>query len=211
MQALDECIYKRRSYRKYLNKVPEESKLDLLLKCALQSASPSNSQPIRFLKLETKSIKDKLFNLMKEGKELLAKEALEKGNPNRIKNKINFYWRYSEFIFRAPLLFAIGHSNDLPNFINNLKEFDFTLPEQSHETPLDITIGLSLQNFILKGTELGLGCCILTAPLFFIQQDFSKFLRVNNFKLKAFLTIGYPDEEAPPIERKKINDIYQVL
>ena len=35
---------------------------------------------------------------------------------------------------------------------------------------VDIAVGLALKGYLLKGEELGLGSCILTAPLIFIQD-----------------------------------------
>jgi hypothetical protein len=40
------------------------------------------------------------------------------------------------------------------------------------DTDLDISIGLSLMAFVLKGESIGLGSCILTAPLVFIEDGF---------------------------------------
>jgi nitroreductase len=60
----------------------------------------------------------------------------------------------------------------------------------------------------LKGEELGLGSCILTAPLLFIQEP-ERILGLKGIEIKCFVTTGYPDEEPAYIKRKDITEIYR--
>jgi hypothetical protein len=74
-------------------------------------------------------------------------------------------------------------------------------------------VGLALKGFILKGQELGLGTCILTAPLIFISNisKVEEILGLENTRIKCFVTVGFPDEVPPVIERKTVAEIYKEL
>ena len=47
------------------------------------------------------------FNYLK-GKDFFLKRLEKSGGNKKIKNKINAYFRFSEFMFNAPYLFAVG-------------------------------------------------------------------------------------------------------
>ncbi len=72
---------------------------------------------------------------------------------------------------------------------------------------MDITVGLALKGFILKGEELGLGSCILTAPLVFIS-NVEEILEVEGIRVKCLVTAGFPDEEPRLPERKSVEEVY---
>ncbi|RLC30963.1 MAG: hypothetical protein DRH37_04120, partial [Deltaproteobacteria bacterium] len=72
---------------------------------------------------------------------------------------------------------------------------------------LDIALGLALKGFILKGEALGLGSCILTAPLVFMSEP-DHMLGVNDLAVRCFITVGFPDETPPAVKRKSVSEIY---
>lgn len=205
MLSFDKIIESRRSIRKYKPEKPAWNLIEDMLKSASLAPSPSNSQPIRFIEIKSEAVRKKLYSEMLKGKNSFL-EALENtGGNKKLKNRINAYFRFSEFMFMAPYLFAVGADK-----FESLSDKLFTanvIPENiKQDTDLDISTGLSLQSFSLKGVESGIGTCILTAPLVYIQtinKIIDKGVRIN-----CFVTAGFPDETPKPIQRKKVSDIY---
>lgn len=207
MSSLDSLISERRSIRSYGKEIPPEAWIEKMIYCATRAPSPTNSQPFRFIRISSPGVRDRLYRAMAEGLQTLLM-SLEKNNgPKRIKNWIRGYWRFSEFMFRAPVLFAVGAAWPAAGFSEKLLRAGLIETDQRGETDGDISVGLALKGFILKGTELGLGTCILTAPLVFIG-DIEELLGISGTRVKCFVTVGYPGEAPRFLEKKGIEHVY---
>lgn len=205
MKSLDELINGRRSIRKYKDEIPPEEWIEMMIRCAIFAPSPSNTQPVRFLKISSEKIKETLYERLVSGRDNFYK-ALEEGNgPKRMRNWISSYFRFSEFMFKAPLLFAVGTLKITTGF--SRKMFEAGLLERYDRKDLDIALGLALTGFILKGEELGLGSCILTAPLVFIT-DIEKIFGAEDLDIRSLISVGFPDETPGPIERRGVEEVY---
>jgi nitroreductase len=205
MASFDALVYQRRSIRKYKPRVPSEELIEMMIDCALQAPSPSNTQPIRFLKISSKKLKDDLYKGMVSGRQHFLNTLEKRGGPKKMRNWINSYYRFSEFMFRAPLLFAAGTVKSITGFSRRL--YEAGLLGQYERKDLDIALGLALKGFILKGEALGLGSCILTAPLVFVS-NVEDILGVEDLDIRCLITVGFPDEAPGPIERKTVKEIY---
>jgi len=203
--SLDDLIYGRRSIRKYKAEIPPAQWIERMINCALRAPSPSNTQPVRFLKISSKEIRKELYESMVSGRRHFLKALEAQGGPKRLRNWINNYYRFSEFIFKAPLLFAVGTVKSATGFAEKL--FEAGLLEQYDRKDPVISLGLAMKGFILKGEELGLGACILTAPLVFIS-NVEKILRIEDIDIRCLITVGFPDEVPGPIERKSVGEVY---
>jgi nitroreductase len=206
--SLDELINKRRSIRKYKADMPSDQWIEMMIRCATMSPSPSNTQPVRFLKISTSGIKERLHEDMALGRQRLLNALEERNGPKRLKNWIASYYRFSEFMFNAPLLFAAGTVKATTGFSRKL--FEAGLIERYDRKDLDITIGLALKAFILKGEALGLGSCILTAPMVFIS-NIEKILGTEDLDIRCLITVGFPNEMPGPIERKTVQEVYRTM
>ncbi len=206
MESLDELIRGRRSIRKYKAEVPPEEWIEMMIRCATFSPSPSNTQPVRFLKISSEKIKEALYESLVSGRDNFLKALEESGGPKRMKNWINSYFRFSEFMFRAPLVFAVGTHKSTTGF--SRKMFEAGLLERYDRKDLDITLGLALKGFILKGEELGLGSCILTAPLVFMS-NVEEILGTEDLDIRSLISVGFPDEKPGSIERKSVEEVYR--
>ncbi|MBW1829954.1 MAG: nitroreductase family protein [Deltaproteobacteria bacterium] len=205
MKSLDELISGRRSIRKYKEELPPEEWIEEMIFCATCAPSPSNTQPVRFLKISSEKIKKALYESLVSGRDNFYKALEESNGPKKMRNWISSYFRFSEFMFEAPLLFAVGTLKSTTGF--SRKMFEAGLLKRYDRKDLDITLGLALKGFILKGEELGLGSCILTAPLVFMS-GVEKILGDEDLDIRSLISVGFPDETPGPIERRGVEEVY---
>jgi nitroreductase len=204
--SLEDLIHKRRSIRKYKPDRPPEEWINSMLRCAGMAPSPSNRQPVRFFRISSAGKRENLYQALVSGKQEFMRAIHSKQEAKRLKNWINTYYRFSEFMFKAPLLFAVGTIASYEGFSKKLLEEGILTHNKREETNLDITVGLALKGFILKGEELRLGTCILTGPLMFIP-NVEEILGINDVRIKCFITAGFPDEKPVIPPRKSISEI----
>jgi nitroreductase len=210
MTPLDKLIDGRRSIRKYKEVPPPEDWIKMMIMAAMKAPSPSNSQPVRFIQLRSSEIKIRLHEAMQDGRVRLLRVISESGGSKRLKNFVNSYYRFSEFMFHAPVLFAVGTTLKFLNLAERLGRASMREQGYKKHRDLDISVGLALKGYLLKGEELGLGSCILTAPLIFIEEP-EKILPVEGVEIKCFVTTGYPDEEPSYITRRDMTEIYREI
>lgn len=203
---LEDLISKRRSIRKYKPDNPPEEWINSMLYCALMAPSPSNTQPVRFFRISSAGKRENLYQALASGKQEFLRAIQSKKEAKRLKNWITTYYRFSEFMFNAPLLFAVGTIPSYKSFSKKMFEEGLLTHNKKEETNLDITVGLALKGFILKGEELGLGTCILTGPLVFIP-NVEEILGINDVRIKCFVAVGFPDEKPDMPPRKSISEI----
>lgn len=204
---LDRLINGRRSIRRYTDAMPDAEWIEKMIYSAGRAPSPSNSQPVRFVLIKSKRIRDDIQHAMASGKDRLIQDLESRGGSKRVRNWINAYYRFSEFMFHAPMLFAVGITASPGGLSEKLAEAGILKQPDSKQTDLDITVGLALKGFILKGQELGLGSCILTAPLVFIP-DIDAILETRDIHIKCFVTVGFADEKPGFLEKRGVSHIY---
>ncbi|HYA02196.1 MAG TPA: nitroreductase family protein [Syntrophobacteria bacterium] len=205
--SLDEVIQRRRSIRKYTPEVPPVSWIEAMVACAARAPSPSNSQPVRFIRITSPRIQHDLHRGMRERYEDLLRTLDERAGSKKTRNLINACFRYSEFMFDAPVIIAAGTATNVAGFTRKLAEANVVSEDGKAERDLDIALGLALKGFVLKGTALGLGTCILTAPLVFLS-DLERRIGVEDLRIKCFVTIGFPAEKPSFVERRSASEIY---
>jgi len=207
---VDQLIFRRRSIRRYKSDTLPEAWVQAMLACAHQAPSPSNSQPVRFVRIRSQVSKDNLLQALTAGHDRLLVEHRAAGAPARLRNWINAYRRYSEFMFTAPELLAVGVDCDIKGFARRLAEAGLMVAGQHSDAEMDITVGLALQGLLLKAQALGVGSCILTAPLLFIQ-DVEAVLGLERLAVKCFVTLGLADEAPKATERLPLANVVKVV
>ncbi|MCP4680769.1 MAG: nitroreductase family protein [Desulfobacterales bacterium] len=208
--SLDKIIDERRSIRKYKTDMPPLEWIDKMIYSATRAPSPSNSQPVRFIRISSNEIKNELSQAMAFGKQTFLNALEGRDGIKRIRNWINAYYRFSEFMFSVPVLFAVGTVMSVSGFSEKLLEAGLMEKNEKKDTELDISVGLALKGAILKGEELGLGSCILTAPLAFIT-DIEEIIGIADVRIKCLLTVGFPDEVPRTLDKKNVSDIYSEI
>ena len=210
MSIIDKILIERRSIRKYQAAPPPEAYLEQMLRLAATTPSSSNRQPVRIMRIASPDIKASLQAAMEAGHERFLQLAATAENPKNLRNWINTYYRYSAFMFSAPWLLAIGTIAAPGGFTRILAEAGVAASDNRWETDADIALGLALQAIILKGQELGIASCVLTAPLAFIA-GVETILGVEEVKIKCFLTLGFAAEKPPAPPKKDLTQLYRVL
>jgi len=206
---LNQLIEQRRSIRKFKATPPPEDWIKDLISCASQAPSPSNRQPVRFARI----VSDKKKQLIRDTIRISCDHLLMKinmlGLKKQLKNKVNAYFRFSDFMFDSPWIFAVG--------VENVAQDDFNtclihagLPGNPQINSDEITVGLAVQLFLLKAVELGLGTCVLTGPLIFVP-DLGKMPDLAYMNIKCFIAAGFPDESPEMPLRKTFSTIYREI
>jgi nitroreductase len=208
MSVFTTLVESRRSIRKFRENPPPRELLLEMIRCTSFAPSPSNSRPVRYIAVNSPDIRGEILTRLDAGRAELLDQIDEAGLSKRLKNRINVYFRYSEFMLNAPWLLAAGTA-PVKTFAGHLREQGLQVNEKSGND-VDIALGASLQTLMLKGAELGIGTCVLTAPMTFLESlsDIRGFETVN---LKCFIAAGYPDETPGYIERSTPDDIFQEL
>lgn len=208
--GLAHLIEKRRSIRSYLQKSPPDEWIEKLLHCARWAPSPSNRQPVRFILVESEDKKNCLKKALIDGKERLISMVDEKNCPKKLKNWIRYYFRHSEILFSAPWLFAAGLSDETNGFTQRLSNAGLIDENEASDSGDQMALGMALDNFMLKACELGLGSCVLTAPIVFLRHS-GQWPVLPQINLKNFITAGFIDERPAIPSRKPIADIFSVI
>jgi nitroreductase len=207
-EPVEKAIRHRRSIRRYKADMPPAAWIETMIACAGMAPSPSNSQPVRFVRIISPEVRNDLHQTMIRRHQELLQTLEAKGAPKRIKNILNASFRYSEFMFHAPVLIAVGTIGPVGGFTTRLTEAGI-LPENTRgETDLDISVGLAVKGLLLKGEALGLGTCVLTAPLIFLADVESR-IGIEDIHIKCFVAAGFADETPPFIDRQSVAQIYR--
>lgn len=207
---LDDLVFKRRSIRKYKSDPLPEAWIEAILRCAHQAPSPSNTQPVRYVRIDSMDHRNRLKQALADGHGRLMAGHKAKGGPARLRNWINAYRRYAEFMFKAPVLLAVGVCTGIEGFSSKLVAGGLMEENFRQQSDMDITVGLALKGLLLKAQSLGVGGCILTAPLVFIE-DVENLLGLDKMTIKCFVTLGVADEEPPPPQRAPLSSVVQVI
>ncbi len=208
--VVERLIFQRRSIRRFQDRPVPEAWIEAMLRCAHQAPSPSNRQPVRFVRIESEAARESLRRALTSGHEALLDQHRSRRGPARLRNRINVYRRYAEVMFAAPLLLAIGVSHEKSGFGDHLAAGGLDPLDSGPAPDLDITVGLALQGLMLKAQGLGMGSCVLTAPLVFIG-DAARLLGLENLTVRCFLALGFPGESPRPSPRISLDAVVQVV
>lgn len=210
-EPVERAIRKRRSIRKYRCDPVPEVWVRAMIACAGMAPSPSNSQPVRFVRLASREVLAQLREAMALSRRDMLEAIEAGGRPRKSRNVVNACFRLSDFMFDAPVLIAVGTVAAPPlGFSKRFAEIGLIPEDARWETDADISVGLALKGFLLKAEALGLGACILTAPLIFLPQ-LEQRLGLDDLRIKCFLAAGFPDEMPSFIEKHIVEETYREI
>lgn len=211
----DSILSNRRSIRRYKEQTPSSEDLNKMICSALLSPAPSQQHPIKFIRIKSQEIRENLELNMRQGYEQLIQEIKKIKEAKKLINWVNFYWRHVAFMFHAPILLLVASDQDSlsKGFLYKLKEFHIHRDEEGEKHNIDLSAGLALENFLLKGSQLGLGTCLLTAPFAFLsRKNVKTILSIDeSLSLNCFITVGFADEIPQPKMQKNESEYYREI
>lgn len=194
---MNDLIYNRRSIRKYLDKQVSKELIEQIIDAGRVSPSAKNRQPWRYIVLGGES---KLEFLEHMWKGILREEneyAMLPDSANGLADAKNTW----NIMMQAPVLIVV--IND-----NGKNPFD-TIDTDSRFVEIcdTLSIGASIENMLLKATELGLGT-LWIANTCYAYKELTEYLKTLQ-QLVGAIALGYADETPALRPRKKIEEIVE--
>lgn len=208
--VIEDIIHRRRSIRRYKHDPLPAPWIESILQCAHQAPSPSNSQPVRYVRIESPAYRAKLRRAFVDGHARFIDRHKAAGGSARLRNWINAYKRYAEFMYEAPVLLAVGVTTQTMGFAQRLADAGLLDGNRRQSVDLDMTVGLAVSGLMLKAQALGVGSCILTAPLVFIDAA-EQLLGLKGIRIKCFVTLGLADEAPSATSRRPLEEVVRVI
>jgi len=191
-------ITSRRSIRKFSQQPVSRENILRVLEAARWAPSNHNRQPWRFIVFEDRTQIGKLAEAV--GAELSGKlETL----PAVARGYAIEFAAYATFFAKAPILAVVLHKRPV-NFSSALLK-DVSQPELVSGEPL--SSAMAVQNLLLAAHALGLGACVLTAPLVVRETVVRELNLPGEYEVTCLVALGYPDETASPPRRKSVEQI----
>ncbi|WP_105616346.1 nitroreductase family protein [Vallitalea okinawensis] len=183
METLD-AITKRRSIRKFQNKVVPKEIIEQLIDLSTKAPSGKNRQPWRFLILQ-RNKKEELVNLITRNIQNRKEKGLDVGSCQTSAKAMN----------EAPVVILVFNP-----FSRNEEDYN-------HYRLLTDTqsIGAAIQTMLLAAKDLGLGS-LWICDIFYMHYEICSWLNRDD-ELVAAVALGYGCEEPYPRPRKSRREV----
>lgn len=196
-KQLSTIIKNRRSIRKYSPKAVNREQIEAIIEAAVLAPSAKNRQPWKYI-VYTGESKAELLKVMEgalkkenEGHELLLRSAF--GLPDA--------FHTVKVMREAAVIIIVMNTNGKSPF--EPIDADLRFAEISDS----LAIGASIENMILKATELGLGT-LWIANTCFAYEDMMRFIDSPG-QLIGAVAVGYADESPNPRPRKDMKGVLE--
>ncbi|MCI5884310.1 MAG: nitroreductase family protein [Eubacterium sp.] len=197
--TIPECIEQRRSIRKYTDQEVEKEKIEEVLRAALLAPSGKNRQPWKYLVYQGEE-KEKLLDKMEKG---LNREKQGEALLPESRHGLPSAFHTLRIMRQAPVLIIVLNTNAKSPFeeIGTEKRFS--------EICDSLSIGASIQNMLLRATELGLGS-LWIGNTCFAYTEIVDYLKTED-QLAGAVSLGYADESPAARPRKKWEEVVQFI
>jgi coenzyme F420-0:L-glutamate ligase / coenzyme F420-1:gamma-L-glutamate ligase len=200
--VLDEIlrvIKSRRSVRSFTRDPVPREKVETLIEAASWAPSNHNRQGWKFIVFEDSRTIRGLAERVREFVKQSAQQAprLAAGHQEEL-------IRLAGEFDRAPVMILVMHKKSL-SIARSI------LASAAHEDVSGelISAAMACQNLLLAAHAMGLGACIMTAPLLAGPVWTSLDSLPANFEPTCVIALGYPAELSNPPRRKKIEQIVE--
>lgn len=194
---MNDSIYNRRSIRKYSDKKVPKEMIEQIIDAGRVAPSAKSRQPWKYVVLGGES-KAAFLECMQKG--IIREEsecAFLPNSKNGILDAKNTY----KIMVQAPILIIILNINGGTPFVEIDTDSRFT------EICDTLSIGASIENMLLKATEIGLGT-LWIANTCYAYKELTTYLDTTQ-QLVGAIALGYADEEPPQRPRKQIEEIVE--
>ena len=187
----------RRSIRKYQNRMVERGDIEKLIEAARLAPSAKNRQPWKYI-VYTGAEKETLLNAMEQG---LEREAAEHNLLPKSAFGLPDAFHTLQVMRQAPVVIIVMNTNGQSPY----EEID--TDRRLSEICDSLSIGASIENMLLKATQLGLGT-LWIANTCFAYHDMMQVIQSPG-QLIGAVALGYPDEQPSKRPRKPLEDILE--
>ena len=194
---VNDSIYSRRSIRKYLDQEVPKEMIEQIIDAARMSPSGSNRQPWKYIVLGEESKSEFLHHMWQGISRLENEQAL----PSNVKRGIASAKNTWNIMKTAPTLIVVLNTNSKNPF--DVLDMDSRFLEICDT----LSIGASIENMLLKATEIGLGT-LWIADTYYAYKELTEYLKTTH-QLIGVVAVGYADETPSQRPRKKIEDIVE--
>ncbi|MBU1429975.1 nitroreductase family protein [Myxococcota bacterium] len=121
--------------------------------------------------------------------------------------------RFSEALATAPALIAVAFKPYDSQIDSILDPAELTFDEMValRGDPDKLAVGASIQNMILSATNLGYGCCWISAPLMAAKEIEALLGLQVPWRLASLIAVGRPAHPVIPRPKKTLEEIFEVL
>jgi coenzyme F420-0:L-glutamate ligase / coenzyme F420-1:gamma-L-glutamate ligase len=194
-----ELLKSRRSIRFYTEQKPDRAMVEKLICAACQAPSNHNRQGWKFLVFEDREEIKRLANLARENVRTRVEQRSER-KPAWAEEILKYVGGFEA----APLLILVMHKSS-PAIGHSL------LTEASGELASGeaISTAMAVENLLLMAHALGLGACIMTAPLLAGEMWMALPDLPPGFIPTCLVTLGYPAEQPLPPQKKELKHVVE--
>lgn len=190
------CIYERRSIRKYKEDMPDISTVEKILDAARVAPSGKNRQPWKFLVYGGTKKKEILIE-MRKGIKRELKEPVFKDSKKLLPDADNTL----RIMMKAPIVVFVLNTNGKSPMENIDMDNRFT------EICDSLSIGAAIENMILEAQKLGIGS-LWIGNTCFAYNELMQYIGQEG-QLVGAVALGIADEQPDARPRKKLEDIVE--
>ena len=201
-EQLRALIESRRSVRKFGDRHVSRQDLLRVLDAARWAPSNHNRQPWRFLVIEDRI---KITKLAQEIEAELDEKL--KSLPAVASGYVGEFAQHATFFSTAPVLIIALHK--LPVSFASALLKNTAHPELVSGEPL--STAMAVENLLLAAHSIGLGTCVLTAPLIAQETISSELNPPAGYALTCLIALGYAAENPLRPRRKNIEQIVEFI
>jgi coenzyme F420-0:L-glutamate ligase / coenzyme F420-1:gamma-L-glutamate ligase len=199
-ETLLKVIRERRSIRRFSDHAVSRGQIEQLIEAARWAPSNHNRQPWRFLVLDDGGQIQALARAVAHG---LAPRL--KTLPAVAASFAAEFEHYATFFAGAPVLLIVLHRQPV-SFAAELLQGVANASLVSGEP---LSVAMAVQNLLLAAHALGLGACVLTAPMAAQPALNAALTLPAGYDITCFVAVGYPNESPPAPRRKSLEQIVE--
>jgi coenzyme F420-0:L-glutamate ligase / coenzyme F420-1:gamma-L-glutamate ligase len=194
-----ELIASRRSIRKYSDRRPERTLIEKLVQAACMAPSNHNRQGWKFVVFEDR---EEIVDLVQRVRQSVAKSIAY--SHRMAAERADEILHFSGAFDQAPVLILAMHKKS-PALGRSLLAAA-TSPLASGEI---LSTAMAIENILLAAHALGLGACVMTAPLLAGDVWTSLADLPIGFEPTCLVTLGYPAENPSAPQRKSLEHVLE--
>ncbi|MHC4641668.1 MAG: nitroreductase family protein [Planctomycetota bacterium] len=194
-----EFIMSRRSIRKYTDKKISRVQIERMIEAACWAPSNHNRQGWKFIVFKNPHEIQKLAEQVRQ----FIQKSITKTN-RLVANKANELIYYSGAFDQAPVVILVMHKKS-PAMGKSM----LTLATSELASGEAISVAMACQNLLLAANAMGLGACVMTAPLLAGAVWNSLEDLPLGYEPTCLVTIGHPSEIPSAPRRKKLEHVIE--